>query len=140
MRIEKSYRMVGQELSIEYAALESGLHRFVRLNKGDFKGRAGLVEWQERGFANRFVTMVVHGVTDADALGNNPIRKDGELVGRATSGGYGFRLDRSLALAMVRPDVAEPGTELAIDILGGTFRATVCEESPFDPDNERLRA
>ena len=41
---------------------------------------------------------------------------------------------------MVRPDVAEPGTELAIDILGGTFRATVCEESPFDPDNERLRA
>ena len=140
MRIEKSYRMVGQELSIEYAALESGLHRFVRLNKGDFKGRAGLVEWQERGFTNQFVTMVVHDVKDADALGNNPIRKDGELVGRATSGGYGFRLGQSLALAMVEPDVAEPGTELAIDILGEAFRATICEESPFDPGNDCLRA
>ncbi len=139
MRIEKSYRMVGQELSIEYAALESGLHRFVRLNKGDFKGRAGLVEWQERGFANRFVTLVVDGVTDADALGNNPLRKDGVPVGRATSGGYGYRIGRSLALAMVRPDLGEPGTELAIDILGRTFPATVTQESPFDPDNERLR-
>ncbi len=140
MRIEKSYRMVGQELSIEYAALESGLDRFVRLDKNDFKGRAGLVAWQERGFANRFVTMVVHDVDDADALGNNPVRRDGELVGRATSGGYGFRLGQSLALAMVHPDAGEPGTELTIDILGRTFRATVCEESPFDPENERLRA
>ncbi len=140
MRIEKSYRMVGQELSIEYAALESGLDRFVRLDKNDFKGRAGLVAWQERGFANRFVTMVVHDVDDADALGNNPIRRDGELVGRATSGGYGFRVGQSLALAMVHPDAGEPGTELTIDILGRTFRATVCQESPFDPDNERLRA
>ncbi|MDE0047828.1 MAG: FAD-dependent oxidoreductase [bacterium] len=140
MRLEKSYRMVGQELSIEYAALESGLDRFVRLDKNDFKGRAGLVAWQERGFANRFVTMVVHDVDDADALGNNPVRRDGELVGRATSGGYGFRLGKSLALAMVHPDAGEPGTELTIDILGRTFQATVCGESPFDPDNERLRA
>ncbi len=139
MRIEKSYRMVGQELSIEYAALESGLDRFVRLDKNDFKGRAGLVTWRERGFANRFVTMVVHDVDDADALGNNPLRRDGELVGRATSGGYGFRLGQSLALAMVRPDAGEPGTDLTIDILGRTFQATVCGESPFDPDNERLR-
>ncbi len=140
MRIEKSYRMVGQELSIEYAALESGLDRFVRLDKNEFKGRAGLVAWQERGFANRFVTMVVHDVDDADALGNNPVRRDGELVGRATSGGYGFRLGQSLALAMVQPDAGEPGTELTIDILGRTFQATVCGESPFDPKNERLRS
>ncbi len=140
MRIEKSYRMVGQELSIEYAALESGLDRFVRLDKNNFKGRAGLAAWQERGFANRFVTMVVHDVDDADALGNNPVRRAGELVGRATSGGYGFRLGTSLALAMVRPDAGEPGTELTIDILGRTFPATVCEESPFDPKNERLRS
>ena len=140
MRIEKSYRMVGQELSIEYAALESGLDRFVRLDKNDFKGRTGLVAWQERGFANRFVTMEVHDVNDADALGNNPVRLDGQLVGRATSGGYGFRLGKSLALAMVHPDAGEPGTELTIDILGRTFAATVCSESPFDPDNERLRS
>jgi len=140
MRLEKSYKLVGQEMSIEYAAFESGLDRFVHLNKGEFKGRKGLTEWQQRGFANQFVTMEVHGVTDADALGNNPIRKDGKLVGRATSGGYGFRLGKSLALAMVQPEHAAEGTRLTIDILGQTYEATILPESPFDPENERLRA
>ena len=140
MRIEKSYRMVGQEMSIEYAAFESGLHRFVHLNKGEFVGRDALSRWQEQGFQNAFVTMEVHDVTDADALGNNPITKDGKVVGRATSGNFGFRVGKSLALAMVRPEVAGIGTELKMDILGTSHRVTVIEESPFDPENERLRA
>lgn len=140
MALEKSYRLVGREMSIEYAALESGLDRFVHLNKGQFLGRNGLVAWQQRGFANRFVTLAVHGVTDADARGSEPIHKDGQLVGRATSGGFGWRLGQSLALAMVRPDLGEIGTELEISILGTPHRAVVIEESPFDPKNERLRA
>ncbi len=140
MRLEKSYKLVGREMSIEYAALESGLERFVHLNKGEFKGRQGLTEWQQRGFQNTFVTMIVHDVKDADVLGNNPIHKDGELVGRATSGGFGFRLNESLALAMVKPEASEVGSKLTIEILGETYQATACEESPFDPKNERLRA
>ena len=92
MRFEKSYRMVGTELSIEYAALESDLGRFVHLNKGDFIGRDALQRWMERGFSNRLVTLEVHDVADADALGNNPLFVDGELVGRATGGNYGFRV------------------------------------------------
>ena len=141
MRLEKSYRLVGTELSIEYAALESGLDRFVHLNKGDFKGRQKLSEWQEAGFQNTMVTLAVHDTTDADAIGGNPIMlPDGEVIGRATSGGYGFRLDKSLALAMVRPDLAGVGTELMIDILDQRLRATVIGESPYDPDNEKLRA
>jgi dimethylglycine dehydrogenase len=83
----------------------------------------------------------VHDTTDADAIGGNPImRPDGEVIGRATSGGYGFRLEKSLALAMVRPDLAAVGTELMIDILDQRLRATVVTESPYDPDNEKLRA
>ena len=140
MRLEKSYRMVGTELSIEYAALESGLDRFVHLNKSDFIGRDALTRWRERGFANRLVTMEVHGVRDADALGNNPLFKDGELVGRATGGGFGFRVGKSLALGMVRPDLSRVGTGLRMDILGGTREVTVIPESPWDPDNEKLRA
>ena len=141
MRLEKSYRLVGTELSIEYAALESGLHRFVHLNKGDFKGQRQLAEWQERGFANAMVTLEVHDTTDADAIGGNPIMtEDGTVIGRATSGGYGFRLGKSLALAMVRPDLATPCTKLMIDILDQRLPMTVLEDSPFDPDNARLRA
>lgn len=87
------------------------------------------------------VTLEVHDTTDADAIGGNPIMlPDGEVIGRATSGGYGFRLGKSLALAMVRPDLAAVGTELMIDILDQRLRVTVLQESPYDPDNQRLRA
>jgi dimethylglycine dehydrogenase len=140
LRIEKSYRLVGTELSIEYAAYESGLDRFVHPNKGDFLGRDALVRWREQGFANQFVTMAVQGVTDADPLGNNPIYADGRLVGRATGGNYGFRVDQSLALAMVQPDYAGLGRELEMDILGTRHRGIVIPESPYDPENQRLRA
>ena len=140
MRLEKSYRMVGTELSIEYAALESGLDRFVHLNKSDFIGRDALTRWRERGFANRLVTLEVHGVSDADALGNNPIFDGEELVGRATGGGYGFRVEKSLALAMVRPALAGIGTRLRMDILGARHEVTVIPESPYDPENDKLRA
>ena len=51
LRLEKSYRLIPRELSIEYCALESGLDRFVHPNKGEFIGRDALVEWQQRGFA-----------------------------------------------------------------------------------------
>ena len=78
MRLEKSYRMVGTEMSIEYAAFESGLHRFVQMQKESFIGRDGLADWQEKGFTNSFVTLEVKGTEDADALGGNPLYKDGE--------------------------------------------------------------
>jgi dimethylglycine dehydrogenase len=82
----------------------------------------------------------VHDVTDADALGNNPIYKDGALVGRATGGNYGFRVEKSLALAMVRPEHAAVGAELEMAILGARHRVTVIPDSPYDPENKRLRS
>jgi dimethylglycine dehydrogenase len=139
MRLEKSYRMVGTELSIEYSAFESVMDRFVKGDKGDFLGRDSLLAWQGAGMNIRVVTLEVHEADDADALGNNALLKDGELVGRATSGGFGFRVGKSLALGMVKPNLAGPGSELEIDILGKTHHATVIPDSPFDPKNERLR-
>jgi dimethylglycine dehydrogenase len=140
MAVEKSYRLVGRELSIEYAAFESGLDRFVHPNKGQFLGRDALVAWRERGFANRFVTLEVHGVTDADARGSEPILHEGEMIGRATQGAWGWRVGKSLALAMVRPDLGEIGQDLTIRILGNDHRATVIAESPYDPENTALRS
>jgi dimethylglycine dehydrogenase len=139
MRLEKSYRMPGAELSIEYAAYESGLDRFISKKKENYLHKAGLDEWQKRGFNNSLVTIEVHDPKDADPVGNNPIYKDGQLVGRATSGGFGFRTQKSLALAMVKPDLAKEGTELEIDILGTIYKASIIPDSPFDPENKRLR-
>ncbi len=140
LAIEKSYRLIPRELSIEYSAYESGLDRFVHPNKGQFLGRDALVKRHAEGDKWKYVTMEVHGVTDADARGSEPVYRNGELVGRATSGGFGWRVGKSLALAMVRPDHGGEGTELEIKILGDMHKATVIGESPFDPDNERLRA
>ena len=139
MRLEKSYRMVGTELSIEYSAYESAMDRFVQPDKGDFLGRDALLAWQKAGHNNLLVTLEVRDVEDADALGNNALLKNGELIGRATGGGFGFRVNKSLALGMVRPDLAEAGAELEIEILGKNYVAVVVLESPFDPKNERLR-
>ena len=139
MRFEKSYRMVGTELSIEYSAYESAMDRFIKPDKGDFLGRDALLTWKERGHENVLVTLEVHDVEDADALGNNALTKDGKLIGRATGGGYGFRLGKSLALGMVDPQFAEEGTTFEIEILGKIHPVTVTIESPFDPNQERLR-
>jgi len=140
MALEKSYRQIPRELSIEYNAFESGLERFVHPNKGDFIGRDAVVQAREAGLRWQFATLEVHDVGDADARGSEPIYADGELVGRATNGGYGWRVGKSLALAMLKPEYAGEGTRLQIKILGTLHDATVVGESPFDPNNERLRA
>ena len=140
LRLEKSYKLVGTELSIEYSPYESGLERFVHPNKGNFIGLEALNKWREKGFDNKLVTLEVHNTKDADVLGNNPIYKDNKVVGRATGGEFGFRLDKSIALAMVKPDFAKVGDKLQVDILGEMYDATVLDESPYDSENKLLRA
>ena len=140
LRVEKSYKLVGTELSIEYSPYESGLDRFVHPNKGKFIGLEALNQWREKGFNNKLITMEVHNTTDADVLGNNPVYENGSVIGRATGGDCGFRLDKSIALAMVKPELGNVGQKLKIDILGKMHEATVLEESPYDPENKLLRA
>ncbi len=142
LSVEKSYRLVARELSIEYSAYESGLDRFVHPNKGQFVGRDALVSAREQGLGWNFVTLDVDGIKNggSDARGSEPLYNRGKLVGRATNGAFGWRVNKSLALAMVKPDCAAVGTELEIKILGKLFRATVIPESPYDPENAMLRA
>jgi dimethylglycine dehydrogenase len=141
LRLEKSYRMWGSDLTRENTPLEAGLERFVRMGKGEFTGRAALAAQLEQGVPNRFVTLDVHGVTDADPLGNEPLFDlQGTLVGRATSGGYGHVLGKSLAIGYVRPEFAAVGTRIAIEVLGERKEATVLVDSPYDPENRDLKA
>ena len=102
LRIEKSYKLVGTELSIEYSPYESGLDRFVHPNKGSFIGLDALNKWREKGFKNKLVTLDVQNIDDADVLGNNPIYENGSVIGRATGGDYGFRLGKSIACLPIK--------------------------------------
>jgi dimethylglycine dehydrogenase len=139
MRLEKSYRMWGSDLTREYSILEAGLSRFVRLKKDEFVGKEALLLQKETGVPQEFVTLEIE-VTDADALGSEPIFRNGEMVGRATSGCYGHSVGKSLALAYVKSGSGDLGTELEIEILGERCSARVIPESPCDPENLKLRA
>ena len=139
MRFEKSYRMVGTELSIEYSAFESSMDRFIQTDKENFLGKESLLAWQKKNNQSRLVTLEVDEIKDADVLGNNAVTIEGQLIGRATGGNFGYRVNKSLALAMLDIEKAEVGTRCSIDILGEIHPATVISDSPFDPKNERLR-
>ena len=141
LRMEKSYRMWGSDLTTDYTPFEAGLDRFVRLGKGDFIGKAALENQLATGVPHRFVTFEVHDVSDADPLGNEPLFDlKGRIVGRATAGYYGHALRKSLGLGYIKPDFAEVGTEIEIEILGERRRATILVDSPYDPENKDLKA
>jgi dimethylglycine dehydrogenase len=141
LRMEKSYRMWGSDMTPDYTPFEASLDRFVRMKKDAFIGKAALERQLAAGVPNRFVTLEVHGVTDADPLGNEPLfDKSGRMIGRATSGYYGHCLKKSLAIGYTRAEFAAPGTALQIQILGERKDTTVLRESPYDPENNDLRA
>jgi dimethylglycine dehydrogenase len=141
LRLEKGYRAWKGDLSTDYSLLEGGLERFVKLDKPqDFPGKAAILNEKQQGAKKSFVTLTVEA-GDADAPYMSCIWAGDEIVGETTSGGWGYRIGKSIALGMVRTDLAAPGTELEVEIYGEKCRAVVQEDQPlWDPANERLRA
>ena len=74
------------------------------------------------------------------ALGSEPVRMDGEVLGRVTSGGYGYTVERSIAYAYVPAGAAEPGRQVEVEIFGAWVGGEVAEEPLWDPAGERIRA
>ena len=140
LRLEKGYRAWKGDLSTDYSVLEGGLERFVRWEKPDFKGRAALERERQRGVNRRFAILVVDA-RECDAPYMSTVWRDGEVVGETTSGGWGHRVGASIALAMVRPDLAAPGTGLEVEIHGDRRPAVVQPDRPlYDPENAKLRS
>ncbi len=141
LRLEKGYRAWKGDLSTDYSLLEGGLERFVKLDKSvDFTGKAALLGEKQAGVAKRFVTLIVDA-GDADAPYMSTLWHDGQVVGETTSGGWGYRVNASIALGMLRADLAVAGTELDVEIYGIRRRAVVQADAPlWDAKNERIRA
>jgi dimethylglycine dehydrogenase len=141
LRLEKGYRAWKGDLSSDYTLLEAGLDRFVKPDKPcEFNGKAALVAETANGVEKRFVTLIVQA-GKADAPYMSTIWHDGQVVGETTSGGWGYRVNASIALGMVRVDLAAPGTTLEIEIYGERFPAVVQKDAAlWDPRNERIRA
>jgi dimethylglycine dehydrogenase len=140
LRLEKCYRSWKADLTTEYTPLMASLGRFVRLDKeADFIGREALRREAAAGPNERFVPLLVEA-GDADAAAVSIVYRGEERVGLVTSGGYGYRLNRSIALAYVRADLTAPGSELEVEILGERRPALVGREPLYDPHNLRLRS
>jgi len=141
LRLEKGYRAWKGDLSTDYSALECGLDRFVKLDKPeDFPGKAALQRERQQGVSKRFVTLKV-AAGEADAPYMSTLWHDGQVVGETTSGGWGYRVGHSIALGMLRADLARPGTRIEVDIYGERCEAEVMPDEPlWDPQNERIRA
>ena len=141
LRLEKGYRAWKGDLSTDYSMLEGGLERFVKLDKPqDFPGKAAILAEKQQGVAKSFVTLLVEA-GDADAPYMSCVWSGNEIVGETTSGGWGYRVNKSIALGMVRAELAVPGTELEVEIYGEKCKAVVQEDQPlWDPENARIRA
>ena len=139
MRIEKGFASWGRELSPDYHPYEAGMGRFVKLDKADFIGRDAVLRLAQQPLAHRLCTLAIDA-GDADAWGGEPVVSGGEFVGYVTSGGYGHRVGKSLALAYVSDEALEAESDLAVEIIGDARPANrVAGAAAFDPKGERMR-
>ena len=140
LRLEKGYRTWKGDLSTDYTILEGGMERFVRWQKEDFVGKAAMEKEKQQGVQKGFVTLVVDA-GDFDAPYMSTIWNGNDVIGETTSGGWGHRIEKSIALGVVQSAFAKPGTELEVEIYGERCKAIVQEDQPlWDPENERIRA
>ncbi len=140
LRVEKGYRAWKGDLSTDYTVLQGGLERFVDWTKPDFRGKAALAAEKQAGVAKRFVTLTIDA-GDCDPPYMSTIWHNGQVVGETTSGYFGHRVGKVIALGMLRADLNVAGTAVEVEIFGTRYPAVVQEDAPlWDAKNERLRA
>ena len=140
LRLEKSYKLVGRELSIEYAALESGLDRFIDMKKAISSASEALLDWREQGFANKLVTLRCMASTTPTRAGRSRSSRTASRSGArrraATAGGSANRW-RS---RWCKPDLAQAGHRTRQSACSARISPRrVVGDSPYDPENAALR-
>jgi 4-methylaminobutanoate oxidase (formaldehyde-forming) len=135
-RLEKGYRVWGADVTPDDTPYEAGLGFAVKLDKGDFLGREALV----RATPERTLACLVLDEPRAVALGSEPVRIDGQTVGRVTSGGYGYTVERSIAYAYVPVDYAELGRLVEVEIFGEWVRGELADDPLYDPAGASIRS
>ncbi len=147
LRMEKAYRHWGHDMSDEDTLLEAGLGFTAAWDKpGGFIGREALLRQREAGLTRRLVAFVLD---DHEPLmyHNEPVWRDGELVGWITSAMFGHTIGRSIGLGYVKRTDGGPATpewinagRYELEVAGERFGATASLRAPYDPTNARIRA
>ncbi len=138
MRLEKGYLAWKSEMNVHHTPLETNIDWTAKLDKTDFIGKQGLLEQKEKGIPLKLVCLVVEA-KDSDPWGYNPILKDDVRIGMTSSGGYGHRVEKSIAFGYVTSEFATKGTKMDVEILGRMRSAKVVTMPLYDPENERMK-
>jgi glycine cleavage system aminomethyltransferase T/glycine/D-amino acid oxidase-like deaminating enzyme len=139
LRLEKGYRLWGQDIHTEHDPFEAGLGFAVRMGKGEFQGREALERLLDRGLTEKLACMTLDDPA-AVVMGKEPIRHDGRVVSYVTSAAYGYSIGRGIVYGYLPVDVAVEGTPVEVEYFGDRLAATVAAEPLWDPKGERLRA
>ena len=139
MRLEKGYLHWKSDLLTEFDPFETGLDRFVDMNKQEFIGKQALEARVAAGPNRKLVSLVLEA-DHAAAHGGSSVMVDGKVVGTVTSGEWGYRTQMNLAYAFIEPALAAEGSEVAIDVLGTFIPAKIIPAGPYDPAYARVRS
>jgi glycine cleavage system aminomethyltransferase T len=139
LRLEKGYRLRGQDIHTEHDPFAAGLGFAVRMDKGEFQGREALQHVLDRGQAEKLACMTLDDPA-AVVMGKEPIRHDGRVVSYVTSAAYGYSIGRGIVYGYLPVDLAVEGTPVEVEYFGDRLAATVAAEPLWDPKGERLRA
>jgi len=140
MRLEKGYRHWKADLIIEFDPLESALERFVLLDKPQFIGKDALLQHQKDGPRRKFVSLVVDCTLAPANGGDSIVDAQGNCIGTITSGGWGYRVDKNIAMGFIDTGFDAPGTQLQVEIIGKAYPAMVVEPDLYDPQYKLVRA
>jgi glycine cleavage system aminomethyltransferase T len=138
LRLEKGYRLWGQDAGTEYSPFEAGLGFAVKMDKG-FQGKEALERQLERGIERKLCCVTLDDPSHV-VMGKEPIRANGEVVGFVTSAGYGYSIGRCIAYGYLPSELAVEDTSLEIEYFDERLAAHVASEPLWDPKGERLRA
>jgi dimethylglycine dehydrogenase len=138
MRMEKGFLHWKADLISEFDPFETGLDRFVKLDKPDFVGKDALIQRQNDGPRKKLVTLKIDA-THAPAYGGASLMQGGTVVGTVTSGDWGHRSSLNLAYAFVDTALSGEGTVLDLDLLGDRVSAEIIAPSPYDPGHTKMR-
>jgi len=139
LRLEKSFGSWMREFKPDYTPLETGMDRFMSYDKAaDYIGKAAALAERDQPPQRRLVTFIVDAL-DADVVADEPIWKDGQVVGYVTSGGYAHFSEKSVAFGFVPIEMIAEGATFEIEILGEMRPANLYSEPLFDPQAKRMR-
>jgi len=139
LRLEKGYRYWSADIHSEYNPYEAGLGFAVKLQKGDFLGKAALERVKAQGVTRKLCCLVLDDPS-AIALGGEPFLDGERILGYVTSAGYGYTVRQSIAYGYLPTAYATPGTHIEVQLFGVRYGATVMKEPLYDPKNEKIKA